>query len=244
MKDFNVFDWMVLGYLVLWLIIVIRGLVKGLIRQLGGLAGLVVGFLAASWWSRDLARLLKAKLGPFDYWSVVSFGVLFLAGFIACVVVAWFFNYLLNQVELKRWDRLAGGLFALVKGFVLGLVLVFVFSIFFSAKQPLVRDMRLRGTVEKVAGFVYDRFPQGWQRDIQKTRTTIRRGLGLSRPQSIFEQMYDDFTEWLHRQLDRLKKGQPWPPAGSGPGPTSPAPKRAPRSGTYQWSPVGGGNPG
>jgi membrane protein required for colicin V production len=244
MKNFNVLDWVVLGYLGLWLFIVIRGLIKGLIRQLGGLAGLVVGFLAASWWSRDLTRLLRDNLGPFDYWSVVSFGVLFLAGFIACVMVAWFFNYLLNRAELKRWDRLAGGLFALVKGFVLGLVLVFVFSILFSEKHALVRDMRLKATVAKVAGFVYDRFPPNWQQDIQKTRAAIRRGLGLSRPRGMFERMYDDFTEWLDRQIERLKKGQPRAPAGSGPGPTAPAPKPAPGSGTYNWSPIGGGNSG
>jgi uncharacterized membrane protein required for colicin V production len=247
MSDFNVLDWIVLGFLALWLFIVIRGLVKGLIRQLGGLAGLVVGFLAASWWSRDLAELLRNNIGPFDYWSVVAFGVLFLAGFIACVLAAYFLNFLLHRAELARWDRLAGGLFALAKGFVLGLVLVFAFSVFFSSQHPLVQGSRLRPTVEKVVGFVYERFPAGWQQDIQRTRDSVRRGLGFSRsrprPQGMFEQMYEGFTQWLDTQIKRFNKGRPQSPAGSGAPSTAPAPGTAPGSGTYV-APLGGGNPG
>jgi membrane protein required for colicin V production len=242
MENFNVFDWIVLGYLGLWLLIVIRGLIKGLIRQLGGLVGLVVGFLVASWWSRDLAALLKDNLGAFDYWSVVAFGLLFLGGFIACLIVAWFFHRLLERAELKRWDRVAGGLFALIKGFVLGLVLVFICSIFFSENHPMVKNMRLRPTVEKTVGFVYDRLPQTWQQDILKTRQAIRKGLGMgkARPRGIFEQLKDAISDGADRFREWLKKGKPGAESRSGPAPM----KKPSGSGTYHFNPVGGNNSG
>ncbi len=243
MNGFNFLDWMVVGFLALWVVIIILGFVRGLIRQLGGLAGLVVGFLVAGWWSKDLAQMLRESIGPFEYWSVVAFGVLFLLGFLACVIVAWILSRILARADLRGWDRLAGGLFAVAKGFVLGLVLVFVFTLFFSPGHALVRNSQLAPRVRAVVVRVYELLPAPWARSIAASHRQIasafgrtdavdrvyRRGGGLKNVLQAVENQY--------RSMFRGSSGSgsaASPQTGARPPskPSAPGP-----SGTYTWSP-------
>lgn len=244
MSGFNLLDWLVLGFLALWLIIIIMGFVRGLIRQLGGLAGLVVGFLAASWWSKDLAQMLRESVGRFEYWSVVAFGVLFLLGFIACVMVAWILSRLLARIDMRRWDRLAGGLFAVVKGFVLGLVLVFVFTLFFSPGHTLLRNSKLAPHVRSVVVRVYDVLPARWAQSISATHRQIasafgrtdavdrvyRRGGGMKNVVDAFENMFRSIFK------GSSGSGSTGSTDAGAPHPTKPSSSSG-ASGTYTWSP-------
>lgn len=244
MNGFNLLDWLVLGFLALWLIIIIMGFVRGLIRQLGGLAGLVVGFLVASWWSKDLAQMLREGVGPFEYWSLVAFGVLFLLGFIACVAAAWVLSRILARADLRRWDRLAGGLFAVVKGFVLGLVLVFVFTLFFSPGHALVRNSKLAPHVRAVVVRVYDLLPAPWAQSIAATHRQIASAFGRT---DAVDRVYQrgggmkNVLKALENKYRSIFKGS----SGSGssgsndtgaPSPTKPSSSSG-GSGTYTWSP-------
>ncbi|MBU0515135.1 MAG: CvpA family protein [Proteobacteria bacterium] len=244
MSGFNFLDWLVLGFLALWLIIIIMGFVRGLIRQVGGLAGLVVGFLAANWWSKDLAQILREGVGSFEYWSVVAFGVLFLLGFIACVTTAWILSRLLARIDLRRWDRLSGGLFAVVKGFVLGLVLVFVFTLFFSSEHSLVRNSKLAPHVRSVVVRVYDLLPATWAQSITTTHRQIagafgrtdavgkvyKRGGGIKNVVDAFGKMFRSIFKGSSGSDSSGSNDAGAPP------PTKPSSSSG-ASGTYTWSP-------
>jgi membrane protein required for colicin V production len=115
------------GILVVVLIVsVVLSVIKGFLRELLGLGSLVIGFLLGAWFYRPAADLFKGivkseNIALFCGFSVVFFGTL-LVGSLAIAIA----QRLLKFAHVQWVDRLLGGAFGFIRGWVLG-------SIFFLA---------------------------------------------------------------------------------------------------------------
>ena len=109
----QIVDIIMLGLVVL---MTIWGLVRGLMRQIGDLAALILGVVGANLWGNNITTLLLEHAG----WSLivcqlVSYISLFLAIYIIVRIVVACIKSLTQLVRLGWIDSIAGGLFGAFK---------------------------------------------------------------------------------------------------------------------------------
>jgi membrane protein required for colicin V production len=112
----------VLGGILLLSLIV--GAWRGLVHELMSLAGWVAAFFVAQWLAQDVTRWLPLwrEAAPQVRYAV-SFGLVFVATMFAAAMVAWLLGKVVSTAGLKPVDRSLGGIFGLVRGLVVLLVL-------------------------------------------------------------------------------------------------------------------------
>ena len=116
---------------------VIFGLVRGLIFEVMALAGWVVAYFAAQWFSPDLARQLPVGAPGSAANLAAAFGIVFLATLIAWGLFARLLRLLLRATPLSAIDRVGGGAFGLLRGGVVLLVLATLVRYSPAAQSPL-----------------------------------------------------------------------------------------------------------
>jgi membrane protein required for colicin V production len=108
-----------LGIIILLGLIVLRGYYRGLFQELGALAGVVGGVVAAAHTYLRLAELLQPWITDPVHARWAAFAVVFVAVYWLTRLVAHFIQRLLYHLYLDFFDRLLGGVFALAKGALL-----------------------------------------------------------------------------------------------------------------------------
>lgn len=112
------------GILLLSLIV---GAWRGLVVELMSLAGWVAAFVLAQWLAGDVAQWLPVwKEAAPQLRYALSFVLVFVAGMFAAAVVSWLLRKVVDTAGLRPVDRSLGGIFGLVRGVVVLLVLAVV----------------------------------------------------------------------------------------------------------------------
>jgi membrane protein required for colicin V production len=121
----------------------IAGLAKGLVREVFSLVGVLLGILLALVLSADLSVFLGRWIPYESAAYAAAFILVFVLTMVAAAIVAALVTKVLTVANLGFYNRLLGGLFGLVRGAVIGLVLMLGITLFLDADSPLVRDSRL-----------------------------------------------------------------------------------------------------
>ncbi len=116
----------ILDIIVISLIVILglKGLFRGLIKELFGLIGIVGGVFVASRMAKDSGYIIN------DLIPMSNENTILLVGFIASLIVFWILAYLLGIVLQKIFDASGLGIFDRVFGFIFGAGKIFLlFSI-------------------------------------------------------------------------------------------------------------------
>jgi membrane protein required for colicin V production len=116
----NWLDWILLAIVVGS---VLAGLLRGAVRTVFSLAGLIVGFLVASRESGALALILERWMAT-RVAAAVGFVLVFLGIGLAFALAAWLLRSALEKMSLTWLDRAAGAALGLLRGLVIVGVLV------------------------------------------------------------------------------------------------------------------------
>jgi membrane protein required for colicin V production len=113
-------DWIFLAVLLLSMTL---GLWRGLVYEVLSLLSWVAAFFAAQWLAQDVGEWLPlASLSaPLRY--AAGFATVFIAALFAGGFVAWLVQKALAAIGLRPVDRVLGGVFGLLRGLVLVLVI-------------------------------------------------------------------------------------------------------------------------
>ncbi len=125
------------------LFLVVKGLVRGFIRELASLVGVILGILLGNHFQPEMTRYLKSYLPPTEYLPLISFALLFFMILIACNIVGNLLKILFNKAFLGWMDRALGFWLALAKGVILIYVVMVVLIFFVPAKTPLIAQSKL-----------------------------------------------------------------------------------------------------
>lgn len=154
-------DWVIVAVVALS---VLLGLFRGVMRELIALAGLVL----ALWLAVQFAVPLGAQLPLGDLWpaarSLAAGVLIFVAVVFAAGIVGWLVQRLLAAVKLSAADRVLGGLFGLLRGVLLLLVMVFVFRETAVAREAWWRESVLLPPLEAAVRFAAPYVPPAIQR--------------------------------------------------------------------------------
>ena len=141
------FDWLVL-VLALWS--VVRGLMRGLIRELFALVALVAGITAAAWNYTPLAAWLARWIPQPTSASIAAFLILALAVTFVVLLAGRIVRSAAHLVGLGPLDRIAGGLFGLARASLVGAAILMACTTFLPP-QPWIQQSLLAPTLLKIA---------------------------------------------------------------------------------------------
>lgn len=113
----------VIGGLTLW------GVLRGFIRALAGLVGLIAGIILIAQYASQLGEIIPPAKWSLMVRTLIA-GCLILIGTVTAVrIIAWIARKTLVHGPLKMMDRILGGLVGFLKGVILIFVLLVIVSI-------------------------------------------------------------------------------------------------------------------
>ena len=112
-------------------ILIVNGIRKGFIISLASLVALVLGIWVSVHFSGLMSGWLVKIFHPSGTWlSVLSFTLTFLLVVIGVMIIAKLLEKVVKTVGLGLLNRIAGGIFGLLKGILVVSVLLFIFVSF------------------------------------------------------------------------------------------------------------------
>ena len=123
----NPLDWMLAALLVYS---TIRAAMRGLVRELFALGGLLVGFLLACWYYRNVAEFLRGLVNSEPLADFCAFLLIASVVMIAATLVGTVIRRAATAIGLSPLDRLGGAAFGAARGLVLGVALLLAVTAF------------------------------------------------------------------------------------------------------------------
>lgn len=183
----NGLDWVLIG---LSFFCILRGLFRGAISQIFGIAGALGGFFIATYYYVALAeQLLQVfpKLGGAQ--QAVGFITLFVLTWFCVAVVGFWIARFLYRTGLGFLDRLFGGVLGLGKALILTSILILALNLFLPPKSDLLSK-------SMVAPFVRD-------------GTRIISGFVPENLQSLFEEKQKELQRYRPRPKEHNTRPDP-----------------------------------
>jgi membrane protein required for colicin V production len=152
MNSFDIFIIIILGYSL------VRGLFRGLVKEVSSIIGVFGGFYAAFRYYDHLAALLSGLISQTVYLNILSFLIIFCGVLILISILGIIIKYLMNVAFLGWVDRTFGILFGIVKGLLIVSVILLILATFLPAGAPLLKRSILAphvmGVSERMANLI------------------------------------------------------------------------------------------
>jgi membrane protein required for colicin V production len=129
-------DYTVIGVL---LVSIAWGAWRGLVHEVLSLTGWIMAFLAGNLFAAPLAEMLPAAMRP-ELRVVVAFVLLFVGTLVLAALLAALFTKFIKVSVLHSLNRWLGGLFGLLRGLLIVVVLAMVAGLTSLPRKPVWTD--------------------------------------------------------------------------------------------------------
>lgn len=157
MDGFNYID---IALLILIILLGIKGILNGLVKEFFGLVGVVGGVWAASLYGNTLGHWISNNIYDLSNDSLIS-----LIGFIVTLATVWIFMLAISELVSKlvgasalgAIDRFLGVLFAMMKVFLVLSIILYAFSNISFIRKPLdsyAEGSRLYPIMLRAGGYI------------------------------------------------------------------------------------------
>ena len=136
----NLLDVIVIACMVF---LVVRGIFRGFIREVGSLAGVILGIWLASVYQPQMTDFLKPFLPSGKFLPLISFALIFLVVLVLCNVIAWLLKKLVKKIFLGWADRTLGAALAILKGVIITYFAIVLLTFFVPSKSNIIADSKL-----------------------------------------------------------------------------------------------------
>jgi membrane protein required for colicin V production len=136
----NVMDVIIISTMIFF---VVKGLLRGFVREVASLAGVVFGILLANHFQPQMTAYLRSLLPSTQYLPLISFASIFAIALITCNLLGYVLKLLFSKAFLAGMDRTLGFGFALIKGIVLIYLAMVVLTFYMPARTPLIAQSKL-----------------------------------------------------------------------------------------------------
>jgi len=115
-------------FLVLILVLAIRGAIRGFVTEIGSVAALVIGLGGAILFYKPLAALIGRLFGISMWNPLIAFLILFLVLYLVIKLLEHLLHSLFDKLNLERLDRAIGFFLGLAEGLLAVCVLLFLLN--------------------------------------------------------------------------------------------------------------------
>jgi membrane protein required for colicin V production len=137
MNPFDILVIVILGYCL------VRGLFRGLVKEVSSIIGVLSGFYAAYLYYPLVAKWLSRFISDISYRHILSFLIIFCCVLILVNVLGIIIKYLMNIAFLGWVDRVFGLVFGITKGILIVAVLLMILTAFLPKGAPIIKDSHL-----------------------------------------------------------------------------------------------------
>jgi membrane protein required for colicin V production len=145
MNPFDIIIIVILGYSL------VRGIFRGLVKEVSSIIGVLGGFYAAFTYYTMLAKLLSGLIKETAYLNILSFLIIFCSVLIIVGILGVIIKYLLNIAFLGWVDRTSGVGFGLVKGILITSILFITLTAFLPKGSAFLKNSMLAPHVSWVS---------------------------------------------------------------------------------------------
>jgi membrane protein required for colicin V production len=145
MNPFDIIIIVILGYSL------VRGIFRGLVKEVSSIIGALGGFYAAFTYYTMLAKLLSGLIKETAYLNILSFLIIFCGVLIIVGILGIIIKYLLNIAFLGWVDRIGGVGFGLVKGILIASILFITLTAFLPKGSAFLKNSMLAPHVSWVS---------------------------------------------------------------------------------------------
>ncbi|MBN1103777.1 MAG: CvpA family protein [Deltaproteobacteria bacterium] len=157
--------------------LIVKGLLRGFIREIASLAGVILGILLGSHFQPQMTELLKQVLNPNPFLSLISFGVVFVMVLVACNLLGWLLNLAFKKALLGWVDRLLGLAFALLKGVLITYLAIVILTFFLPSGTPLIARSRMAPWIivsyQSIVGLISPDHYQRWKKKFMEKKEEL-----------------------------------------------------------------------
>lgn len=115
-------------FLVLIVVLAIRGAIRGFVTEIGSVAALVVGLGGAILFYKPLAALIGRLFGISMWNPLIAFLILFLVLYMVIKLLEHLLHAMFDKLNLERLDRAIGFFLGLAEGLLAVCVLLFLLN--------------------------------------------------------------------------------------------------------------------
>ncbi len=169
MNYFDIIVIVILGYCL------IRGIFRGLVKELSSIIGVFGGYYAAYTYYPVLAKPLSKWIANAGYLNLLSFLIIFCGVFIIISILGIIINYLLKIVFLGWLDRVSGAMFGAMKGILIVSVLLIALTAFLPKGTPVIKDSLLSPHVTLVSEKMAKVISKDMKHDFSTKIATIKK---------------------------------------------------------------------
>ena len=145
MNPFDIIIIVILGYSL------VRGIFRGLVKEVSSIIGVLGGFYAAFTYYTMLTKLLSGLIKETAYLNILSFLIIFCGVLIIVGILGVIIKYLLNIAFLGWADRIGGVGFGLVKGILIASILFITLTAFLPKGSAFLKNSMLAPHVSWVS---------------------------------------------------------------------------------------------
>ncbi|HEX6321452.1 MAG TPA: CvpA family protein [Burkholderiales bacterium] len=149
--------WLDLAVLGVMVLSMAWGLWRGLVHEVISLAAWVIAFLVANMLAAPLAELVPSASPRPDWHVFVAFVAVFLVTLTATTLVGVMLSRLAKKAGLGSLDRTLGGVFGLVRGWVIVLAFALLAGLTNLPSAPVWRDSFIGPSLVRAATYL-----KGW----------------------------------------------------------------------------------
>jgi len=159
----NFLDFLLIGTAAIFLI---RGLLRGLVREVLSLSAIILGVFLASRYQHLLVPHLQMYINN----EMTVDGLAYVCVFLGTVIVFWALAKLLRtalDISLLGWvDRTAGGVFGLIEGILVGLIIL-IFIQAFAPEWSGLRESTIAPRSQHMVSLVADMVPESMRETLK-----------------------------------------------------------------------------
>ena len=134
MNPFDILIIVILGYCL------VRGLFRGLVKEISSIIGVLGGFYAAYSYYTLVAKWLSRVISNISYLHILSFLIIFCFVLIIINILGIIIKYLLDIAFLGWVDRIFGVIFGFSKGVLIVSVLFIILTTFLPKGAPIIKN--------------------------------------------------------------------------------------------------------
>ncbi len=162
MAHFNILD---IVFFIMIGVSIILGIIKGLVRELFSLAFFIIAVILAFLFYGDLGQVLFKSIQSQDIANFTAFICIFVTILIVGSIITYAIKKLFVIGPLKSVDRILGGFFGMLRGFLLSGILVFLLIVF-PVRDTLIKESGLCPFIMKTFDIFLEALPEEYRQKI------------------------------------------------------------------------------
>lgn len=170
----NLLDMIILAVIVF---LFLRGIFRGFFREIGSVAGVVLGIWLANLYQPRMTEYLKEYISSSTFLPLISFGVIFCIVLVLCNLAGWSLRTMSKKTSLGWADRTLGAGLAVMKGIIITYLAIVLLTFFVPSKTPLIARSRLTPLIissyQSMVSVVSPGSYQKWKKKFLKRKENI-----------------------------------------------------------------------